>query len=267
MKIELNRTVLNICSLCNLKCKHCLAFIPYYKENKVMKYEEAKKIIKVYFDVVDSVKHFTVTGGEPLLNKDCYKILNEVYRYKNQISGTIDFVTNATLDIPDNIIEFFASHKDETKIVLSNYGEGLSKKLPIIEEKMKQLGINYRISQFTGSNLYYNGWIDFTDHSLKWDSIEKRDENASKCIHNLGKYYVINDGELHRCSRSFWRIKNGYIPKIKGEYVDLMNDKLTIEDKQNDLLTMLKSSSSTSCAHCVGLRNDIQRVQPAQQIK
>ena len=67
---NIKRTALNITTYCNLKCKHCLAFIPYYKDPKNMSYEEAKKVLEIYFQVVDSVEHFTVTGGEPLLNVD-----------------------------------------------------------------------------------------------------------------------------------------------------------------------------------------------------
>lgn len=63
MKTDINRTVLNITTYCNLKCKHCLAFIPYYKNPKHMVFEEAQLILEMYFKVVDSVEHFTVTGG------------------------------------------------------------------------------------------------------------------------------------------------------------------------------------------------------------
>ena len=41
---NIKRTALNITTYCNLKCKHCLAFIPYYKDPKNMSYEEAKKV-------------------------------------------------------------------------------------------------------------------------------------------------------------------------------------------------------------------------------
>lgn len=94
MRTDIKRTALNITTYCNLKCKHCLAFIPYYDKKFIMSIEEAGKILSAYFQVVDSVEHFTVTGGEPLLNKDCAQILEEVHKYENQITGSVDFVTN-----------------------------------------------------------------------------------------------------------------------------------------------------------------------------
>lgn len=266
MRTDIKRTTLNITTYCNLKCKHCLAFIPYYDKKFSMTIEEAERILSNYFQVVDTVEHFTVTGGEPLLNRDCAKILEEVHKYGNQITGSVDFVTNGTIEIPDDVLSVFAKHKNTTKVVLSNYGENLSKKIDIIEEKLKQNDIPYRISKFYGDDLYYDGWIDFSNHDLKWKTIEERDKNAQKCIQRIGKYFVINNGELHSCSRSYWRIRQGIIPKVKGEYVPLLDDSISLEEKREDLIEMLNMKSSTSCAYCVGLCNGIPRVKPAQQL-
>ena len=63
MRTDINRTALNISTFCNLRCKHCLAFIPYYKDPRNMEYREAVLQLKMYFTVVDSVELFTVTGG------------------------------------------------------------------------------------------------------------------------------------------------------------------------------------------------------------
>lgn len=266
MKVNLKRTALNVSTYCNLKCKHCLAFIPYYKDKKHMLVDEAVKILSEYFKLVDFVDNFTVTGGEPLLNSNIYDILKEVYKYNNQILKTIDFVTNGTIEISDNILDLFEENKEKTKIVLSDYGNNLSKKISCIKHKLEKRGINYRISKFYGDDLYYDGWIDFSDHSKKWFPIEERDTNAQKCVHRVGKYFVINEGEIHCCSRSFWRIKNNIIPKIKGEYVPLMDERYSIEEKRKMLLEMYSLKSSSSCAYCVGLSNDVTRVNAAQQI-
>lgn len=263
MNIDIKRTVLNIATVCNLKCKHCLAFIPYYTERKLLSVEEARKTLKAFFEVVDSIEHFTVTGGEPLLNPDCYEIIKAVFEYENQIRNSVDFVTNGTIEIPENMLALFK--EKNMRVILSDYGD-LSTKISQIREKLDNYEIAYRISKFHGDNLYYDGWIDFTDHSLKWKTIEERNNNASKCLHNCGKYYVICDGELHRCSRSYWRMKNGIIPKIAGEYVPLIDENYSLDEKRNLLMQLYQSTSGLSCAHCVGLRNDVKRVTPAQQL-
>lgn len=266
MDIEINRTVLNITTYCNLKCKHCLAFIPYYKERHHMTVEEAENVLKMYFAVVDKVEHFTITGGEPLLNNNLLAILEETAKYADQITGSLDMVTNGTMEMSDEILDWFEKNKNKARVILSNYGENLSKKFDIIEEAFQRRNITYRVSKFYGDNLYYDGWIDFSDQSLKWETEQERDKNASGCLHRIGKYFVINEGELHACSRQFWRIKNGIIPKIKGEYVPLIDESITIEEKKELLKEMYNKKSSTACAYCVGFRNDVPRQYPAQQL-
>ncbi|MBR1635445.1 MAG: radical SAM protein [Lachnospiraceae bacterium] len=266
-EITLKRTVLNVAGICNLKCRHCLAFIPYYKEKWIMSASEAEKLLNMYFQVVDSVDTFTVTGGEPLLNPEVTDILWKVCNYKDKIVKSMDFVTNSSLAFPAGLLDFFEQNRDHCKVILSDYGKSYSVRLKDIIRDLENRNIPYRISEFDGDNLYYGGWIDFTNHDLKWKTIEERDINSKKCIHSTGKYFVINEGCLHRCSRSYWRMKNGIIPYTKGEYVDLMDESVPLEEKRKDLLVMLNSVSSTSCAYCVGLANDVPRVKPAQQLQ
>ena len=46
-----------------------------------------------------------------------------------------------------------------------------------------------------------------------------------------------------------------------------MDATLSIEEKRKILMEMYEQKSSTSCAHCVGLCNDVERVAPAQQLE
>lgn len=264
--ICLLRTALCLTQRCTLKCKLCLAFMPYYENPQDVPLEVAKKILHNYFQITDTVHRFTVTGGEPLMHKDLLPVLKEVHKYKDQITGSVDFVTNGTLNIPEDILAFFEEHAEKTRIILSDYGE-LSTKIGAISAELDKRNIPYRISNFHGDNLYYDGWIDFTDHSKKIDDIAARDAQGRVCVHRAGRYFVINDGELHSCSRSYWRISRGLIPRNPKEYVPLLDDTMTVQEKRDVLRYMFSQDSSTSCAHCVGLRNDVPRHRAAEQLK
>ncbi|TCL59371.1 radical SAM family protein [Kineothrix alysoides] len=264
-RTDIWRTALCVSQRCTLRCKLCLAFIPYYENPKDLSLAETKDVLKSYFSVVDTVKTFTVTGGEPLMNKELAEILKVVYSYKSQITESVDFVTNATLDIPEDILQIFERNADITRLVLSDYGD-LSPKIQSISEELGKRNITYRISNFHGDDLYFDGWIDFTDHSKKIDDLELRDAQGRECIHRSGRYFVINDGELHSCSRSYWRMGQETIPRIKGEYIDLTSSSITIEEKRKDLSHMFSQASSTSCGYCVGLRNNVKRHYPAEQL-
>ncbi|WP_373265177.1 radical SAM protein [Hungatella hathewayi] len=264
-EIKISRTVLCVSQKCTLRCKLCLAFIPYYDKPADLSLQETRKIMDMYFKVVDSVDTFTVTGGEPLMNKELAGILKCVCSYKQKIKKNIDFVTNATLDISEDILEVFEKNSDKIRIILSDYGE-LSPKIESITRELEKRNITYRISKFHGEDLYFDGWIDFRDHSKKINDIKQRDEHGKSCVHRSGRYFVINDGELHSCSRSYWRMKNGIIPKVDGEYVALMDDTVPLKKKREDLLHMCSQASSTSCAYCVGLKNGVKRHYPAEQL-
>lgn len=84
-RTDIKRTTFCVSQRCTLKCKLCLAFIPYYDNPKDVSLEEAKQILDIYFRVVDSVDTFTVTGGEPLMNRELPRILQEVFSYQKQI--------------------------------------------------------------------------------------------------------------------------------------------------------------------------------------
>lgn len=49
MRTDIKRTALNITTYCKLKCKHCLAFIPYYDKKFIMSIEEAGENIECIF--------------------------------------------------------------------------------------------------------------------------------------------------------------------------------------------------------------------------
>lgn len=264
--INLKRTALCVTQRCTLKCKLCLAFIPYYEHPKDVTFREAEKVLENYFQIVDHVDTFTVTGGEPLMNQELVPILKKVYTYAPEQIGRVDFVTNGTLRIPEEVLSVFEENRERTRIVLSDYGE-LSAKIGLVEAQLSERKIPYRVSNFHGDDLYFDGWIDFTDHSKKIHTRKERDAMSSQCIHSVGKYFLINEGELHSCSRSYWRMRQGIIPRNPDEYVPLTDEHISLEEKKERVRRMLAQKSSESCAHCVGLRNGVKRCYPAEQIK
>lgn len=259
------RTTLCVTQRCTLKCKLCLAFSPYYENPKDVTVDDARKILDTYFKIVDAVDIFNVTGGEPLLNKKLVQIMKLLYDYKNQVNKSIDLVTNGTLEFSEDLLSLLSANSDKTRVIISDYGV-LSTKLQNVINSLEKYKILYRVAKLHGDDLYYGGWIDFRNHSQQHFTIEDRDEQGRRCIHRVGRYFVIDNGELHGCSRSFWRTLQGIIPKVKGEYVDLLDDSIPLEEKRADLANLAALNSGTSCAYCLGLTNDRERFYPAEQL-
>lgn len=266
--MKLRRTTFVITQKCSLKCKLCLAFIPYFENPVNTTYEEAKNILKNYFAIVDQVGTFSITGGEPLINPDFEKILIETMEYREQIQERIDMVTNGTILFGDNLLNILESNKHIVRVIISNYGENLSTKLSQIVTQLEERGICYRIQDYDIEKEHwtYDGWVDFSDHSLKHDTMEKLLEQCNRCIFRLGHYYVINDGELHPCSRQYWRMRNNIIEKDKDWYIDLNTQSVDIDEDKKRLEFLENTKYLKSCAYCNGTYNGIERFKPAEQL-
>ena len=87
---------------CNLRCTYCDSEYSFY-DGKKMKIDEILKEIKKY-----SCNLVEVTGGEPLLQKNCINLLNELI--KNNYDVLLETSGSLSIsDVPDkviNIIDF-----------------------------------------------------------------------------------------------------------------------------------------------------------------
>ena len=97
-KQSLNLVQLSISRNCNLNCKYC------YATDRVEN-NYPQMVLDDYIRVVDDITSFsegtdfTITGGEPLLNKDVFKIA----QYIRSKHSSVDILTNGTLISPSNI--------------------------------------------------------------------------------------------------------------------------------------------------------------------
>ena len=80
-KVRLASTSLMITEFCTLKCKLCLAYVPYYDKPKMLSFEEAQSVLENYFQIIDTVDKFSITGGEPLINP----YINDIIQLRNII--------------------------------------------------------------------------------------------------------------------------------------------------------------------------------------
>ena len=136
--MKIRRTTFVITQKCTLKCKLCLAFMPYYKNPINTRLDDAEIIIDNYFKIVDEVEVFSITGGEPLMNPDIKGIVEKLLNYQDKITSTIDIVTNDTLMFGKDLLELLEKNKNKIRIIISNYGKDYSIKISQIEEELKK---------------------------------------------------------------------------------------------------------------------------------
>ena len=124
-KIILPSTSIMVTEACTLKCKLCLAFVPYYEKHFQMNLQEAKVIFERYFKIVDGVEKISITGGEPLLNSELDDILKLLYSYSDKIFKEIILITNGTIELSDTILNVLVQNR-KIKVIVNNYSSVLS---------------------------------------------------------------------------------------------------------------------------------------------
>ena len=89
---------LSISSICNLNCKYCYATDREELSFPPMTLSDYHRVIDEICTINPNVS-FTITGGEPLLNSDCF----DIARYINKKGCRVDILTNGTLINEKNI--------------------------------------------------------------------------------------------------------------------------------------------------------------------
>ena len=263
--LELLRTTLVVTSHCTLRCELCQAFVPYLEHPTNLALADAIVVLKNYFRAVDRVKTFNLSGGEPLLNKDFPLITAEVLSYAEQIEDVVTIVTNGTLELAEDFLELLGRFRRKILVVISDYGE-LSPRVTAIVKSLNRYGLNHRVSKFHGENLYFDGWVDFRDHTQKHFTPEDRERQGRACLYGRGRYFVIVDGVLYHCNRAQWRVSRGIVPRLNSECIDLLDTARPVAETKSRILDLFLADSVTACAYCLGLTNGSNRHYPARQI-
>ena len=145
----LSSVQLSISSHCNLHCKYCYATDRKEGGEKGLTLNEYKRVIDEIVELSGDVE-FTLTGGEPLLNKDVFSIA----RYIHDKGCLVDVLTNGTL-ISDKNIDDVKSSFDKVSISIDGSsaerherfrGKGSYAKTIYAIELLRRHDIPYRLS-------------------------------------------------------------------------------------------------------------------------
>lgn len=266
-ELRIDRGSLEITLRCTLKCKLCAAYAPFHEIPPHYSVEYMAKTLEKYFEIVDHVGDFSISGGEPLMHNEIDEIIKHVFKYKNQFDRFL-ILTNGTLVFKEStlaILKELSICKD-IQINISHYGS-VSSRVDDLTEQLDKTGIKYRVINYHDENLFSGGWIDYGDHTQKIFTLEERDKVGEDCVFAGMNSAYITRGQVHRCARTRRRMELGVIPFNNKEYVDLFDDSLSVQEKKEVLrYIVLEAKSITSCAYCNGMHSDSKRYPPAEQL-
>lgn len=264
-KFTMDRVGLSVTLACNLNCRLCAAYAPYQR-SVAMDLYILKKTLEQYFSITSFVESFGITGGEPLLYVHMPELFDELLNYLEQI-GEIRIFTNGTIIPKIELLNVLAQYGNKFSFLIDNYGEHLSTNIPEICETLENGGIRYEVRDYCSEGVHCGGWVDFGDVREKKHSPESAKELFSKCAFpsKLHFCFTIFNGIMRPCGTIGRRLSLG-LDVNSNEYIDLFDEKMTVEDQRRKIMDIYNANCLDTCAYCNGLCEDSVRFKPAEQL-
>ena len=215
--------------------------------------EEARKILRALFDVMEHVDLLHLSGGgEPFLNPNLPELIDLCFEYVNRFDRLMVF-TNSTIPPKERLLEALERHKDKVIVHASNYGlrPEVSNKL---YAELREHNIPLREICYHGDSQDYGGWVDFGS----WSSYGRTEDELENVFRNCGitKHMHGNwrtrDGKAHWCQRSQRGMELGLIPNVDADYVDLLDESTSVEEKRAQFEKIEKAHYLSACDFCSG---------------
>ncbi|MDR2888318.1 MAG: radical SAM protein [Lachnospiraceae bacterium] len=186
-------------TICNLKCRHCLNFNPFAKQFYVREWEDLVRDVDLFFESVDRLMIFHLSGGEPLLYQHTADLLGYIYEHYGDRIDRLRTVTNGTVVPEDKVLEKLCRYPIE--VTVDDYLETVpqySDQFKRLIEKLEQYKIRYVINKA-------ESWIDLapekTDYSQESD--EWLERHASECEQT---WQELRDGKLYSCNYAAYAV-------------------------------------------------------------
>lgn len=235
---------------CSLKCKYCSNLMPLFDENthSDLTFEDFKKDFDILTNNVNKIRKFSFIGGEPLINKELYKMLD--YAASNEKIDLIEIISNGTIIPNKELIEVIKKYK-KIYFYLSNYSVNKDIKILKYDEILKLLN---------SENIKYSFVKD-----LQWfkeDTLKERNYNEDQ-LKNVFKNCYSNtcisilNGEYHICPKSSSGKRLGIIEV--NDYINLRNSK----NLRKDLIDFYEKDYFDACRYCIRLN---EKILPAEQL-
>ena len=122
-------------------------FVPYYHNQEKVTERELKESLELFFLNFDYVYHFSIVGGEPLLNKNVESVLHLLSEnYLDKINH-IKITTNGTVLPGKELVELIKEYNIEVKV--SDYSKhlGYRHKIEKLCALLEEQHISYRVLQ------------------------------------------------------------------------------------------------------------------------
>lgn len=266
-RLEMHQTGIALTMACNLRCRLCNGYSPYYHHPEYYSIDFLKEMMRRYFTVVTRVKKLMVTDGEPLLHPALPALVEELRKYRDRI-GTFGIITNGTIVPNEELLAAVDGFGCHFHFLIDNYGPDRSKKAEEIRALLDSRGMDYTVHEYAGDSPHCGGFVDFGDLSVKKARTEaEARQRFAKCAYPQKFRFAFDlvGGAMYPCGPCR-RCKELGIADDYSEYIDLFDDALTPEEQRQKIAGIYQKESLAACAYCDGMCEDSDRFPAAQQL-
>jgi organic radical activating enzyme len=232
---------------CSLKCKDCSNLMQYYDKPENIDIELILSDFQKLINKVDHIFEVRLIGGEPFMNKDIYKIIDNLI--ENSKITKIVIYTNLMIPLKFPEAEIFRN----SKVVLSatDYGS-LAKNTNSNYNKLLEMGVPIRLHP-------PENW---TNSGIIQDFSRTNEENEKIFFDCCGKNLLtLSDGKLYRCPFAANADRLNAVPKNVSNFFDLSSNFENLTDYTKHI------KSLPACNYCNGRSFDSESIIPAIQTK
>jgi len=267
---NLEKMSLIITTRCNRKCKLCCEYVPQYKPFPDMTLEDERIILDSFFDVVDHVVSLHLTGGgEPFLHPQLPEMIELACDYKEKFDKLL-ILTNSTIEPNEKLCAALVKHRDKTVVHASDYGIDPEREKSFYTW-LEDNQIPHRVAVYHEDSQYFGGWVDYG----AWEPKKRSEDELSAIFRNCPVTRVMSgnwrtrDGKIHWCSRSQRGLELGLLPDEVCDYVDILDNTLSREEKRAAFRRIEKLAYLKVCDWCSGdpgTEDQTKRHKAAEQI-
>jgi organic radical activating enzyme len=237
---------------CSMKCQDCSNLMQYYERPEHSDMALLQRSVDHIVDAIDHIYEFRVLGGEPFVNRQLFKVVEQLTAYDK--TDRVVIYTNATI-VPKGETLACLRHP-KVALDITNYGVH-SRKYDELIEVLEANGVSYltKVPEWTDS-----GRIKFVERPA--DELDRMFANC--CVNDV---LTLLNGRLYRCPFSANGTNLGAIPEESADVIDL-TEALQGEALRDALARLYaKSSPLRACSYCNGRDYSTPRITAGLQIR
>jgi len=223
---------------CSMKCVDCSNLMQYYEAPKHSELPQLVRGVDRIMEAIDWIDEFRVLGGEPFVNKQVHRVVEQLVSYET--AGRVVIYTNATIVPKGENLQCLKHPK--VVVDITNYG-ALSRNYDALLATLETNGIAYltKIPTWTDS-----GRIQYRQRSTN----ELADMFMNCCVNDV---LTLLNGKLYRCPFSANGTNLGAIPSPEEDVIDLTCEAKDASALRAELRRLYgEKKYLTACSYCNG---------------